>query len=160
MVSILLFEGQNRNMQTITPFLWYRDHAEQAVEFYLTLFDGEVLDVSRHPDGSAFVVHWRMEGVEYRAMNGGPHYTLSPAFSLSAEAADQQRLDELWDALTADGGEESQCGWLVDRFGLSWQIVPTQLAQLMQGVNGAAVTAVLMRQTKIVIAELEAASRA
>ena len=147
-------------MQTITPFLWYNDQAEEAVAFYLTLFDGEVLDVSRKPDGSAFVITWRMGGAEYRAINGGPHYALSPAFSLSAEAADQARIDELWDALTANGGEESQCGWLVDRFGLSWQIVPTSLGALMQGPNGEAVTATLMTQKKIVIAELEASSRA
>ena len=147
-------------MQTITPFIWFNDNAEKAVSFYLTLFEGKVIDVSRKPDGSAFVLHWLMDGVEYRAINGGPHFALSPAFSLSAEADGQRRIDELWNALTADGGEESQCGWLVDRFGLSWQIVPTNLGELMQGPNGEAVTAKLMTQTKIVIAELEAASRA
>ena len=144
-------------METITPFLWYDDSAEEAVEFYLSLFDGEVLDVSRNPDGRAFVVHWRMGGTEYRALNGGPHFRLSPAFSMSVDAADQNRIDELWDALTANGGEESQCGWLIDRFGLSWQIVPANLGELMQGPNGEAVTAKLMTQTKIIIAELEAA---
>jgi predicted 3-demethylubiquinone-9 3-methyltransferase (glyoxalase superfamily) len=146
-------------VQTITPFLWFEDQAEEAVAFYLTLVDGEILDISRTPDGRAFVVHWRMGGVEYRAINGGPHYALSPAFSLYTEVPDQQRIDELWDALTADGGQESQCGWLVDRFGVSWQIAPSSLGELMQGQNGAAVTAVLMTQTKIVLADLEAASR-
>ena len=119
-----------------------------------------MLDVSRKPDGSAFVITWRMGGAQYRAINGGPHFTLSPAFSLHVDAVDQARIDELWGALTADGGEESQCGWLIDRFGVSWQIVPTNLGQLMQGPNGEAVTAKLMTQSKIVIAELEAASRA
>lgn len=147
-------------MQSITPFLWFDADAEAAVALYLSLFEGEILDISRNPDGTAFVVHWRMGGTEYRAINGGPHYTLSPAFSLYADAEDQARIDELWSALTADGGQESQCGWLVDRFGVSWQIVPSNLGELMTGPNGAAVTAALMTQTKIVIAELEAASRA
>ena len=147
-------------MQTITPFLWYDDNAEEAVDFYLTLFEGEVVDISRNPDGSAFVITWRMGGAQYRAINGGPHFTMSPAFSLYADADDQARIDELWNALIADGGEESQCGWLIDRFGVSWQIVPTTLGQLMQGPNGQAVTAKLMTQSKIIIAELEAASQA
>ncbi len=147
-------------MQTITPFLWYNDNAEEAVEFYLTLFDGEVIDISRNADGGAFVITWRMGGGQYRAINGGPHFTLSPAFSLYADADDQDRIDALWNALTADGGEESQCGWLIDRFGVSWQIVPINLGQLMQGPNGGAVNAALMGMQKIVIAELEAASRA
>jgi predicted 3-demethylubiquinone-9 3-methyltransferase (glyoxalase superfamily) len=106
-------------MQEITPFLWFDDNAEEAVEFYLTLFEGEVLDVSRTAEGRAFVITWRMGGAKYRAINGGTRFALSPAFSLYADAEDQQRIDELWNALTADGGEESQCGWLVDRFGVS-----------------------------------------
>ena len=146
-------------MPTITPFLWFEKDTEQAVELYLRLFEGEVLDVSRNPDGNAFVIHWRMSGSEYRAINGGPHYALTPAVSLYADAADQTRIDELWNALTADGGQESQCGWLVDRFGLSWQIVPVNLGELMTGPNAAAVNAALMGMTKIVIADLEAASR-
>ncbi len=145
-------------MQQITPFLWFDDNAEEAVEFYVDLFGGSILDVSRTPDGRAFVVRWQMGGSEYLAMNGGPHYALTPAFSLSIDAGEQDRVDELWEALTADGGQESQCGWLIDRFGLSWQVVPTRLAELMQGPNGAAVTAKLMTQTRIVIAELEAAA--
>ena len=147
-------------MQTITTFLWFEKDAERAVELYLSLFDGEVLDLSRNPDGTAFVIHWRMGGSEYRAINGGAHFALTPAVSLYADADDQARIDELWNALTAGGGQESQCGWLVDRFGLSWQIVPTHLGELMQGSNGEAVTAALMGMGKIVIAELEAASRA
>ena len=147
-------------MQTITPFLWFDDAAEQAVEFYLTLFDGAVLDVQRGPDGRAFVVRWQMGGAEYLAINGGPHYALTPAFSLSVDAGEQDRVDELWNALTADGGQESQCGWLIDRFGVSWQIVPSRLAELLSGPNAGAVNAAVMGMTKIVIADLEAASRA
>ena len=146
-------------MQPITPFLWFEKDAEQAVEFYVSVFGGSILNVTRAPDGSAFIVQWEMGGSQYLAMNGGPHYALTPAFSISVDAGEQDRVDELWEALTADGGQESQCGWLIDRYGLSWQIVPTRLPQLMAGPNAAAVNAALMGMTKIVIADLEAASR-
>jgi predicted 3-demethylubiquinone-9 3-methyltransferase (glyoxalase superfamily) len=145
---------------TITPFLWFNDNAEEAVAFYLTLFEGTVHNVSRGPDGRAFVVSWQMEGRDYLALNGGPHYALTPAFSLSVDAGEQDRVDELWQALTANGGQESQCGWLIDRFGLSWQIIPSRFAELMSGPNAAAVNAAFMGMQKIVIADLEAASRA
>lgn len=147
-------------MRTITPFLWFTDQAEQAAEFYISVFGGSIVDVARNADGSAFVVRWQMDGVEYAAMNapGGPR--LTEAFSLSVDAGEQDRVDELWDALLADGGTPSQCGWLVDRFGVSWQIVPSRLGELMQGPNGAAVTAALMSMSKIDISVLEAASRA
>ncbi len=145
-------------MQKITPFLWFDGTAEQAAEFYLTIFDGTILDVSRMPDGSAFVVHWEMEGTEYFGMNAGPGHPLTDAFSLSVDAGEQDGVDRLWDALLAGGGEESQCGWLVDRFGLSWQVVPTRLGELMTGPNGQAATAALMGMRKIIIADLEAAA--
>ena len=147
-------------MRTITPFLWFTDQAEQAAEFYITLFGGRIVDVARNPDGSAFVVRWKMDGVEYAGMNapGGPG--LTEAFSLSVDAGEQERVDELWEALLADGGTPSQCGWLVDRFGVSWQIVPSRLAELMQGPNGGAVAEALMKMSKIDISVLEAASRA
>jgi predicted 3-demethylubiquinone-9 3-methyltransferase (glyoxalase superfamily) len=147
-------------MQLITPFLWYDDDAEQAVEFYLTLFEGSVIDVNRAPDGRAFVIRWQMGGSEYLALNGGPHYAQTPAFSLQVDAGEQDNVDRLWEALTADGGEESQCGWLVDKFGVSWQIVPTRFAEIMSGPNAAAANAALMSMTKIDIAALEAASLA
>ena len=144
-------------MQAITPFLWFNDTAEQAVQFYLTLFEGRVITVTRGPDGAAVVVRWQMGGSEYLALNGGPHYVLNPAFSLSVDAGEQERVDELWHALTAEG-QESQCGWLIDKFGVSWQIVPTRLPQLLSGPNSGAVNAALMQMTKIDIAALEAAS--
>lgn len=147
-------------MRTITPFLWFTDQAEQAAEFYVSLFGGRIVDVTRNPDGSAFVVRWEMDGVEYAGMNAARGPALDEAFSLSVDAGEQDRVDELWDALLADGGTPSQCGWLVDRFGVSWQIVPTRLAELMQGPNGAAVTAALMTMSKIDIGVLEAASQA
>ena len=145
-------------MSTITPFLWFDGHAEQAAEFYISLFGGHIIDVSRLPDGTAFVVRFVLDDREYLAMNGGPAHPLTDAFSLSVDAGEQDRIDELWQALTADGGHESQCGWLVDRFGLSWQILPSRLPQLMSGPNAAAVTAALMGMKKIIIADLEAAA--
>jgi predicted 3-demethylubiquinone-9 3-methyltransferase (glyoxalase superfamily) len=145
-------------MSTITPFLWFDGHAEQAAEFYCSLFGGRVIDVSRLPDGRAFVVRFVLDDREYLAMNGGPGHALTDAFSLSVNAGEQERIDELWHALTADGGRESQCGWLVDRFGLSWQILPTRLPELMSGPNAAAVTEALMGMQKIIIADLEAAA--
>src|SRR3954469_1237598 len=151
---------ENGSMQPITPFLWFADDAEEAVEFYLTLFDGAVIDVNRAPDGRAFVIRWQMGGAQYLALNGGPHYQQTPAFSLYVDAGEQDRVDELWAALTADGGQESQCGWLVDRFGVSWQIIPSRFAELMSGPNAAAANAALRQMTKIDIAALEAASRA
>lgn len=147
-------------MQLITPFLWYDDDAEQAVEFYLTLFEGAVIDVNRAPDGRAFVIRWQMGGSEYLALNGGQHYVQTPAFSLQVDAGEQDNVDRLWDALTADGGQESQCGWLVDKFGVSWQIVPSRFAEIMSGPNAAAANAALIAMTRIVIADLEAASQA
>jgi len=145
-------------MTSITPFLWFDGLAEQAAEFYTSLFGGHIIDVSRLPDGSAFVVKFMLDDREYLAMNGGPGHALTDAFSLSVNAGEQDRIDELWEALTADGGHESQCGWLVDRFGLSWQILPTRLPELMSGPHAGAVTEALMGMRRIIIADLEAAA--
>ena len=144
-------------MKTLTPFLWLNGRAEEAAEFYVSLFGGRIIDIARGPDGAAFIVRWEIDGLELMAMNGGPGHPLTDAFSLSVDAGEQDRVDELWDALV-EGGTPSQCGWLVDRFGLSWQIVPTRLAELMTGPHGEAVTAALMGMQKIVIADLEAAA--
>ena len=146
-------------MNTITPFLWFDNQAEEAAEFYVSVFDGKVIEVTPGADGKAFIVRWEMDGREFVGMNGGPGHPLTDAFSLSIDAGEQDRVDELWDTLTADGGEPGQCGWLVDRYGLSWQVVPSRLGELMTGPNGPAVTAALMTMQKIVIADLEAAAR-
>ena len=118
-------------MQKIRPCLWFDGKAEEAAGFYVTLFeDSEITGVMRGPDGTAIGVDFRVAGQEVQALNGGPQYTLSPAFSMSVRCADQAEVDRLWKALT-DGGEEQPCAWLVDRYGLSWQIVPDRLIELL-----------------------------
>ena len=125
-------------MQKITTYLWFDNQAEQAAEFYTSLFsDSAILEVSRYgegapvPAGTAMNVRFKLAGQEFIALNGGPHFTFNEAISLFVDCRTQQEVDELWSKLTADGGEESQCGWLKDRWGLSWQIIPTELPALL-----------------------------
>jgi len=122
--------------QKITTFLWYDKEAEEAARLYTSLFkDSRVVNVSRYgeggpgPAGSAMTVNFELEGQEFIALNGGPMYQFTEAISLMVHCETQKEVDELWSRLTADGGEESMCGWLKDRFGLSWQIIPTALFQ-------------------------------
>ena len=117
---------------TVTPFLWFDADAEQAIERYLSIFDtAELLSEQRNPDGSLFVGEISLQGQRLTLLNGGPHFTLTEAFSLSVSVETQAEIDEISDALIAGGGHQSQCGWLVDAFGLSWQIVPTALHRLL-----------------------------
>jgi len=119
-------------MTTITPFLWFDDNAEQAIERYLKVFDeAELVEENRLPDGQLFLATIRLQGTTLTLMNGGPHHKLTEAFSLSVSVETQQEVDEISDALIDGGGEQGPCGWLVDAFGLSWQIVPTLLMRLM-----------------------------
>jgi len=119
-------------MTTITPFLWFDDNAEQAIERYLAVFDdAELVDENRLHDGQLFVATIRLQGTTLTLMNGGPMHKLTDAFSLSVSVETQEEVDQISDALIAGGGEQGPCGWLVDAFGLSWQIVPTLLMQLM-----------------------------
>ena len=121
-------------MKKITPFLWFDNNAEQAVDFYCSIFkDSKKGDVSRMGDGSIMVANFTLMGREYMALNGGPHFTLNEAFSLFVTVDTQEEVDELWRAFTKDGGAEQQCGWVKDRFGVSWQIVPKALGELMGG---------------------------
>ena len=149
-------------MQTISPFLWFDSAAEQAAELYVSLFENSAIDgITRLPDGGVFVVSFTLDGVQFHGMNGGPTRSFTEAISLSVIAPTQERIDELWDALTADGGEPSQCGWLKDRFGLSWQIVPPRLNELLAGDDPEAsgrVMQAMMGMQKFVIADLEAAA--
>jgi predicted 3-demethylubiquinone-9 3-methyltransferase (glyoxalase superfamily) len=149
-------------MQTISPFLWFESEAHQAAELYVSLFENSsITSVSENPDGSAFVVNFVLDGVEFQAMNSPRSNPFSDAISFFVHADTQERIDELWDALTAEGGEAVACGWLKDRFGLSWQIVPARLMELLgdpdAGRAGRAMQAMLGMQ-KIIIAELEAAA--
>ena len=125
--------------QKITPFLWFNQEAEEAVNFYVSLFkDSKVLSVSRYgdsgpgPKGSVMVVSFQLAGQKFTALNGGPHFKFTEAISLFVDCESQEEVDTLWSKLTANGGQESQCGWLKDRYGLSWQIVPTRFMQMMQ----------------------------
>jgi predicted 3-demethylubiquinone-9 3-methyltransferase (glyoxalase superfamily) len=119
-------------MITITPFLWYVDNAEAAVERYLKVFDStELVDAQRHPDGSLFLATIRLQGQQLVLMNGGPDHRLSDAFSLAVSVQTQEEVDTISDALLEGGGRQGPCGWLVDAFGLSWQVVPTALMELM-----------------------------
>jgi predicted 3-demethylubiquinone-9 3-methyltransferase (glyoxalase superfamily) len=117
---------------TVTPFLWFDDNAEVAVRRYLEVFDTtELLSEQRHRDGTLFIAEIRLQGQHLTLMNGGPHYRLTEAFSLSVSVETQQEVDDLTAALLEGGGTQQQCGWLVDAFGLSWQIVPTALHRLL-----------------------------
>lgn len=127
-------------MQKVTTFLWF-DHnqAEEAADHYISVVGGDsrVLDVTRWTApspgeaGAVMTVRFQLEGTEYIAFNGGPEFPFSEAVSLSVDCASQEEADALWDKLTADGGQESQCGWLKDRFGVSWQIIPPGLGDAL-----------------------------
>lgn len=124
-------------MQKISTFLWYDSNAEEAANFYVSLFkNSKILSISRYgetgpgPKGSVLIVKFQLDGQEFHALNGGPHFKFTEAISLLVNCESQAEVDELWAKLTKDG-QESQCGWLKDKFGLSWQIVPTILGELM-----------------------------
>lgn len=123
---------------TVTPFLWFNGEAEDAARLYVSLIpDSRIVEVTRwgpggsFPAGTAMIVRFELQGRPYHALNGGPPYKLNEAFSLAVSCPDQAEVDRLWTALTADGGEEGRCGWLKDRFGVSWQIIPEGMVALM-----------------------------
>jgi predicted 3-demethylubiquinone-9 3-methyltransferase (glyoxalase superfamily) len=129
-------------MQKITPFLWFDDQAEEAVNFYTSIFkNSKILSVTRYgeegakaagrPKGSVMTVVFKLEGQEFIALNGGPVFTFSPAISFLVNCKTQKEVDELWEKLS-EGGEKGQCGWLKDKYGVSWQIVPTVLGEMLQ----------------------------
>ncbi len=150
----------------ITPFLWFDNQAEEAMDFYVSVFENsEVLSVSRYgeagpgADGSVMVATFRLGGQEFMALNGGPHFTFSEAISFSIPCETQEEVDYFWNTLS-EGGEKSQCGWLKDRFGLSWQVVPTILGELMQDEDPEKANSVMramLQMTKIDIAQLQQA---
>ncbi len=148
--------------QKVTTFLWFNNQAEEAARFYVSLFkNSKIIHVTPGPTGAAMLVEFQLAGITYLALNGGPHYQLNEAVSLSVDCQDQAEVDELWNKLTQDGGSPSRCGWLKDRFGLSWQLVPSLLPQFLSNKDKAPrVMAVLMQMTKIDIAQLQAAAEA
>jgi predicted 3-demethylubiquinone-9 3-methyltransferase (glyoxalase superfamily) len=148
-------------MQKIKTFLWFNDNAEEAATHYVAAFkDSKITHVSRNGD-KAFFVEFKLAGVEYVALNGGPMFKLSEAVSLMVSTDDQTETDRLWDYLV-EGGEPSRCGWLKDKFGLSWQIIPKRFMELMRDgtteQQGRVMNA-MMEMVKFDIEKLEAAAR-
>ena len=123
-------------MKKITPFLWFDSQAEEAMNFYVSLFkNSKVNNVSRGPDGKTFTVSFELDGQEFMALNAGPQFKFNESISMFVNCEDQAEVDYFWNKLTADGGEESMCSWCKDKFELSWQIIPKQLGELMADPN-------------------------
>jgi predicted 3-demethylubiquinone-9 3-methyltransferase (glyoxalase superfamily) len=125
-------------MQRITPFLWFDDDAEEAARFYCSIFKNAKItgkcsygDTGPGPKGKVMIVTFELDGQEFTALNGGPQFPFTEAMSLVVNCKDQKEVDYYWEKLTAGGGKEVQCGWLKDKFGVSWQIVPTIVSELM-----------------------------
>lgn len=149
-------------MRAIVPSLWFDGNLEEAITFYASVFpDAEVGDVFRQPDGTAVSADFELAGHRFAAINGGPQFPFTEAVSFVVECESQAEVDEYWAALT-DGGQESQCGWLKDRFGVSWQVVPRRLVELLEDPDpkvAQRVSDVMMKMQKIEIAPLEEAAR-
>lgn len=151
----------------ITPFLWFDQHAEEAANLYVSLFPGSrILSVIRYPEGSraqpgsVMTVELELAGQRVVGLNGGPHFKLSEAFSFSVDCDGQEEVDRLWEALIADGCQPSQCGWLKDKFGLSWQIIPRQLGELLGDKDPAKAKRTMeamLKMIKLDVAALQAA---
>ncbi|MDN3548115.1 VOC family protein [Mucilaginibacter aquaedulcis] len=154
-------------MQKIIPCLWFDGKVEEAINFYTSLFkNSKIKNVSRYgegapqPAGTILVATFELGGQEFMILNGGPMFKLTEAISLSVSCETQEEIDFYWEKLSSNGGQESQCGWLKDKFGLSWQIVPTALSKLLQATDRKKannVMAALMQMQKLDIAKLEQA---
>jgi len=154
-------------MPAITPFLWFHDNAEEAANFYVSVFpNSKILSVNRYgdagpgPKGSVMAVSFDLDGRQFTALNGGPRYTFTPAVSFLVPCETQQEVDYYWDKLIA-GGKPSQCGWLEDKYGLSWQIVPKALFRLMQDKDSAKsqrVMKAMLQMVKLDVAQLQQAA--
>lgn len=146
---------------TITPFLWFDGQAEEAMNLYVATFaNSRVLSVSPGPGGTVMSCTFELEGQRFMALNGGPTYTFTPAISLFVSCESQDEVDALWTKLLAGGGSEDRCGWLRDRFGLSWQIIPKQLGQMLGDPDPSRsrrVMSAMMGMIKLDIAALERA---
>ena len=155
------------HIQKITPCLWFDREAEAAAEHYMGIFaNSRLINISRYgegaplPKGTALVVQFELEGQRFQGLNGGPVFKFTEAVSMSVRCEDQAEVDHFWDKLCA-GGQPSRCGWLKDKFGLSWQIVPSMLGEIMGGSDAAAtarVMAAFMSMSKLDIATLQRAA--
>jgi len=153
-------------MQKITPFLWFDSQAEEAVRFYLSVFkDGKIHTTTRYPEGgpapadSVMTIAFELQGEQFVALNGGPGFPFTNAVSLVVNCDSQEEIDYFWEKLAADGGEHVECGWLKDKFGMPWQIVPSQIWDWLNGDNPVKVqrvTSVVWQMEKLDLAELDA----
>jgi predicted 3-demethylubiquinone-9 3-methyltransferase (glyoxalase superfamily) len=153
-------------MQKITPFLWFDSQAEEAANFYVSIFkNSKVVSIARYgksgpgPEGAAMTVEFQLDGQKFMALNAGPRFKFTEAISFVINCETQQEVDEYWEKLL-EGGEESMCGWLKDKYGLSWQVVPTVLPQLLQDKDAEKAKRVMeamLKMKKIVIEDLKRA---
>ena len=156
-------------MQKISPFLWFDSNAEEAAHFYVSIFkDSKILKIARYgeagpgPAGSVMVVNFQIEGQDFIALNGGPLFKFNEAISFVINCQTQEEVDHYWNRLTAGGGQESQCGWLKDKYGLSWQVTPTILGELLADKNhkkAQRVMQAMLQMKKIDIAALKRAAQ-
>jgi len=154
-------------MPKISPFLWYDTQAEEAANLYTSIFpNSKILAIARYgdagpgPKGSVMTVQFQLDGQEVIALNGGPIYKFTEAFSLSVDCKTQEEVDRYWTKLTADGGQDGPCGWCKDKFGLSWQITPSLLGQMLSDTDrkkAARVMEAMMKMKKLDIAALKRA---
>ena len=153
-------------MQKITPFLWFDDKAEEAADFYVSIFkNSKIVGVTRYgeggprPKGTVMTVQFQLDGQEFVALNGGPHFTFSPAISFVVNCETQDEIDAFWERLS-EGGETQRCGWLKDKYGVSWQIVPAGIGKMFQGSDAASnrVMAAIMTMDKLDMHPLQEAS--
>jgi predicted 3-demethylubiquinone-9 3-methyltransferase (glyoxalase superfamily) len=154
-------------MQKITPFLWFDHQAEEAMNFYTSIFkNAKIKNVRRYgdagpgPKGAVMTGTFEIEGQEFMALNGGSMYAFSPAISLFVNCANQQEVDDLWGKLS-EGGQPQRCGWITDKFGITWQIIPSVLGELLgssDGAKAARVMRAMMQMVKIDVAALEQAA--
>lgn len=149
----------------ITPFLWFDTNAEEAAAFYVSVFkNSRVAGVTRSgdggplPKGTALTVAFELDGQKFTALNGGPRFKFNESISFVVHCESQAEIDEYWDKLLAGGGQTQACGWLKDRYGLSWQIVPADIGKLLSGPNSARVMQALMQMIKLDLPKLQAAA--
>ena len=148
-------------MPDLSHMLWFNNQAEEATQLYTNIFkDSKILNKTNGPDGGVFTVEFEILGSKYTALNGGPMFSFTEAFSIVVLCQDQSEVDKYWDALTSNGGSAGRCGWLKDKFGLSWQIIPKQLGECLGNPDpekSAAAMKAMMGMSKLIVSELEAA---
>jgi predicted 3-demethylubiquinone-9 3-methyltransferase (glyoxalase superfamily) len=147
-------------MPDLSHMLWFNNQAEEAAQLYTNIFkDSKILNKTNGPDGGVFTVEFEILGSKYTALNGGPMFSFTEAFSIVVLCQDQSEVDKYWDALTSNGGSGGRCGWLKDKFGLSWQIIPKQLGECLGNPDpekSAAAMKAMMGMSKLIVSELEA----